>query len=321
MTRTFLAALAAVCALAAPARAQAPDTLPPATRVAADPARGFSSAYFLYVPRKLGADSLRGRPQAMLVLPNNTALLDDDPAVHEARSRDVAQAYRNVVEHFGWALLVPAFPRPRSRENVYAHALDRDALLTREPLLRRPDLQLIAMVDDARRRAAAGGVRIDPRVLMHGHSAAGMFTNRFALMHPERIKAATVVAPGGWPMAPVARHAGRALPYPAGVADLRAVAGRGFDRARAARVPLLLILGADDTNDSVPFDDSYDPRERAVVTELFGATPIARWPAAEALYRGVLPLAMFRTYPGVGHEIPNPMWREIWAFLRAHAAR
>lgn len=320
MIRPLTSALVLAAALAAPARAQAPDTLPPVTRVAADPGRGFSSAYFVYVPRALRADSMRGREHPVLVLPNNTAVLDDDPAVHEERSRMVAAAYRNVVERFGWALVVPAFPRPKSHENVYAHALDRDAMLTREAALRRPDLQLIAMLDDARRRIAREGVRTDRRVLMHGHSAAGMFTSRFVLLHPERVKAATVVAPGGWPTAPVASHGGHALTYPAGIADLRAVSGRPFRRERAAAVPLLLMLGADDTNDSVPFDDSYDPRERAVLAQ-FGATPIARWPAAEALYRGALPLATFRTIAGVGHDITSPMWREIWAFHRAHAAR
>lgn len=71
-------------------------------------------------------------------------------------------------------------------------------------------------------------------------------------------------------------------------------------------MPLFLFLGAEDTNDSVPFDDAYDPEDRTPVMELFGATPAARWPAA-ALYREVLPRATFRTYPCVGHEITNPM--------------
>lgn len=230
-------------------------------------------------------------------------------------------AYRRVAGRLGVAVLMPAFPRPRSLHNLYTHALDRDALLTREPGLRRLDLQLLSMVDDARQRLEAGGIRAEQRVLMHGHSAAGMFVNRFVLLHPERVRAATIGAPGGWPMAPVASHAGRQLRYPAGVADLQAVAGRPFDPQRAAEVPLFFFVGADDTNDSVPFDDSYDPEERAAVTELSGPTPAARWPAAEALYRETLPRATFRSYAGVGHEITREMWADVWAFLAPHAAR
>jgi hypothetical protein len=311
-----LAAVQTLTAQAAPA-----DTLPQATRVAADPSRGFVSPYYLYVPPVLRADSARGRPHTILVMPNNTGTTDDDPAAHERYVREVIGYYRKVAGRLGVAVLMPAFPRPRSADGIYTHALDRDALLTREPGLRRLDLQLIGMVDDARRRLASEGIRIERRVLLHGHSAAGMFVNRFVLLHPGRVKAATIGAPGGWPIAPVASHAGRRLRYPAGVADLREVAGRPFDRRRAAAVPLFFFLGAEDTNDSVPYDDSYDPEDRAAVAEVLGTTPAARWPAAEALYRAVLPQATFRTYPGVGHEITRAMWDDIWAFLAPHAAR
>ncbi len=322
--RSLAGAALALAACAAPglaAQAAPADTLPPAVRVAGDAARGFSWPYYLYVPPALRADSARGKLRTVLVLPNNTGKLDDDPAVHDSASRVVVGHYRGVAARLGVAVLMPAFPRPRSQDNLYTHALDRDALLTREPGLRRLDLQLVAMVDDARRRLAAEGVRTEERVLLHGHSAAGMFVSRFALLHPGRVKAASVGAPGGWPIAPVAAHEGRRLRYPVGVADLREVAGAPFDRRRAARVPMFLFLGADDTNDSVPYDDSYDAEDRAVVLEAFGPTPAARWPAAEAIYRAALPLATFRTYPGVGHEVNREMWADVWAFLGAHAAR
>lgn len=301
------------------AQAAPPDTLPQATGVVADPARGFASPYYLYVPPALRADSARRRLRTILVMPNNTGTTDDEPAVHERYVREAIGYYRGVARRLGVAVLMPAFPRPRNKDRIYTHALDRDAMLTREPDLRRLDLQLIAMIDDARRRLASEGIRTEHRVLMHGHSAAGMFVNRFVLLHPERVKAAIVGAPGGWPIAPVASHAGRQLRYPAGVADLRTVAGRPFDRRRAAAVPLLFFLGADDTNDSVPYGDSYDPEDRAAVTELFGPTPVARWSAAEALYRGAFPRAVFRIYPRVGHEITELMWDDIWSFLASHA--
>jgi hypothetical protein len=39
---------------------------------------------------------------------------------------------------------------------------------------------------------------------MIGFSASGAFTNRFTLLHPEMIKAASIGAPGGWPIVPTA---------------------------------------------------------------------------------------------------------------------
>lgn len=124
-------------------------------------------------------------------------VLDDDPAFHERRARETVSLCRAVAGRLGVAVLMPAFPRPRSQDGVYTHALDRDAMLTRDPALRRPDLQLIAMIDDARRRLEREGVHTERRVLMHGHSAAGMFVSRFVLLHPDRVKAATIGAPDG----------------------------------------------------------------------------------------------------------------------------
>lgn len=324
LRRRTVPLLAALGLAAAPLSGQAvpaPDTLPLIARVAADSARGFRWAYYLYVPPALRADGARGRPRTILVMPNNTGKPDDDPAVHERAVRDLLPHFRRTAGRLGVAMLMPAFPRPASADNLYTHALDRDALLTADPALRRLDLQLLAMVDDARRRLAEEGVRAEERVLMHGHSAAGMFVSRFVLLHPERVRAASIGAPGGWPTLPVAAHGGRPLRYPVGVADLPTLAGRPFDIRAARAVPLYFFGGADDTNDSVPYDDSYDPEDRALVLELFGPTPAARWPRAGEIVRTQLPLATFRTYPGVGHEINQAMWADIWAFLGPHAAR
>lgn len=320
-TALVLSALVLAAVPAAGQAVPAPDTLPPVVRVAADSARGFRWAYYLYVPPALRADSARGRARTILVMPNNTGKLDDDPAVHERYVRELLPHFRRTAGRLGVVMLMPAFPRPASSDNLYTHALDRDAMLAKEPGLRRLDLQLLAMIDDARSKLAAEGIRAEERVLMHGHSAAGMFVNRFVLLHPERVKAAVIGAPGGWPTLPVAAHGGRPLRYPVGVADLGTLAGRPFDLRRAREVPLYFFLGADDTNDSVPYDDSYDPEDRALVMELFGPTPAARWPRAAEIVRAELPRATFHTYPGVGHEINQAMWADIWAFLGPHAAR
>src|SRR5262249_52758998 len=58
---------------------------------------------------------------------------------------------------------------------------------------------LIAMIDHAR---SILGSRICPRVLMSGFSASGSFAGRFTMLHPERVLAAAIGSPGGWPLAP-----------------------------------------------------------------------------------------------------------------------
>ena len=105
-------------------------------------------------------------------------------------------------------ILVPVFPRPEENWRIYTHALDRDVLETDIPELRRLDLQLEAMIDDATNRLSRQSWRVNPKVLMWGFSASGMFVNRFTLLHPDRVLAVVVGSPGGWPIAPVKRWLG-----------------------------------------------------------------------------------------------------------------
>lgn len=286
--------------------------------VGADPTAGFRSDYYLYIPATLVRDA-RGQGR-LLVQPNNSGRTSDDPAVHRRDAWMTAFERRRIADRLGVALLVPAFPRTASQWRVYTHALDRDALTTRDPLLARPDLQLIAMIDDARLRLAAGGTPVAPKVLLQGFSASGMFANRFTALHPDRVLAASVGSPGGWPIAPAARAGGQALDYPAGVADLAALTGAPFDAAAFARIPQYLYMGAGDDNDSLDFGDGWDADAAARVDRLFGATPTARWPRARALYAWAGVQARFDLVPGIGHDRKALQLRST-DFLAAALAR
>ena len=112
---------------------------------------------------------------------------------------------------------------------------------------------------------------------MWGFSASGSFVNRFVFLHPERVLAAAYGSPGGWAIAPLSSYKGTRLRYPIGVADLDQLTGRPFDLAAVAKVPQFLFMGADDNNDSVIYDDSFDSGARIRIFTLFGPTLLARW--------------------------------------------
>ena len=266
----------------------------------ADAGKGFHSDYYLYVPASLRRDA-RGMA-TLLVQPNNSGRTSDDIATHERDAWMTGFERKRIADELGVALLVPAFPRTARDWRVYTHALDRDVLTTRDPALARLDLQLIAMIDDARARLQKAGTPVDAKVLLQGFSASAMFANRFTALHPQRVRAATVGSPGGWPIAPVAKQGIDALPYPAGIADLEALTGKPFDAAAFARVPQYLYMGADDDNDSLDFNDGWDKPMAAEVDRLFGDTPLARWKHAEALYAQAGANARFELVPGVGHD-------------------
>jgi pimeloyl-ACP methyl ester carboxylesterase len=264
----------------------------------ADPAKGFHWPYFLVVPAQPVC------PTFLVVEPNNSGTGKDDPAFHNemARKAILRSTSNAAFRKLGFPYLVPAFPRPASQWQYYTHALDRDTLAWRVPDLKRIDLQLIAMIQDARRRLAEAGVPTEERVFLWGYSAAGSFTIRFTILHPELVQAASL---GGCsvPTLPLAKVNGHKARYPIGVADLKQLTGRQF-RARAFRsVPIQIFRGSVDNNDEVAYDDGYDLVDREFINrELGGPPPIHRYPTIQDLYRRSAPRVRFIVEPGVAHN-------------------
>jgi predicted esterase len=275
----------------------------------------FRWPYYLYTPIWLEDNRILGRPIHLLILPNNTGIASDDPAVDERAAGNMVFPFQLIFGDLDVAILIPTFPRPAAEWQYYTHALDRDTLLVDRPDLRRIDLQLEAMIDDATNRLSRKGWTVDRKALMFGFSASGMFVNRFTVLHPERVLAAAVGSPGGWPIAPVSDWEGQTLRYPIGVADVQELTGEAFDLESFRQVPLLFFMGDRDTNDSVPYDDGYDDQDQDLIYGLFGRTPVERWDDAEAIYASIGADAEFRMYPGVDHTITFEEFTAIREFF------
>jgi hypothetical protein len=277
--------------------------------VPADSAQGFSWPYYLGVPPVLKGDA------ALLVEPNNTGAASNDLAVHDRAAEASALVRANHMEDLGVPWLVPVFPRPVT-PSIYTHALDRDTLQTTEPGLERIDLQLIAMIADARRRLAERDLTVGSRILMNGFSASGAFAHRFTALHPELVKAVASGSGAGWPIAPVAEWDGIDLRYPVGIADQADLVGPSFSESAYRSVPLFLYGGSEDENDPVP---GWSPIDRDAVFALTGVTsgPIwPRWVVSKEIHAGAgMTAAQFAIYPGVGHTVTSAMSADIQAFL------
>lgn len=268
----------------------------------ADPSAGYHSDFYLYVSPAAEKAARAGNMASLLVQPNNSGSNSDDIEVQRKDAWWTTFGRSAVADELGVVLLVPAFPRTASEWKVYTHALDRDVLTVQRPDLARLDLQLLAMLETARKTLAAEGLASDPRVLMQGFSASGMFANRFTALHPGHVKAVAVGSPGGWPIAPLATWKDEALPYPAGVADLGPLTGEAFDATAYRAVPQLIVMGSLDDNDSLDFGDGWDKPAAAQVDRLFGADPQARWNAAKQVYQAAGANATFLLVPDVGHD-------------------
>lgn len=129
--------------------------------------KSFSWPYYLVIPSSVSQQT------TLLVEPNNTGSGGDDPQIHDEAARRAAEAWSSFATELRVPLLVPTFPRPYTRWQIYTQALDRDTLLTRVKGLERIDLQLIAMIDDARERLSTRGIFTEKKVFMKGFSASG----------------------------------------------------------------------------------------------------------------------------------------------------
>ena len=268
----------------------------------ASPEAGYLADFYLYVSPSAKQMAQDGKQVTILVQPNNSGTSSDDPEVHRKDAWLTGFERHRIADELGVVLLVPAFIRPGEDWFIYTHALDRDTLTTERTDLKRIDLQLIAMIDAARAELAKTNIQTDEKIFIQGFSASGMFANRFTILHPERVKAATIGSPGGFPILPVATFNGEQLPYPAGIADLEALTGIQFDSTTYNTIPQLIYMGSLDDNDSLDYDDGWDKTAAQLVDRLFGVDPLARWAAVEAIYQMAGTDAQFLLVDGVGHD-------------------
>jgi hypothetical protein len=293
-------------------------------KIEADPVKGFHWPYYLSIPDLLGQETV------LLIEPNNSGTWSDDPAFHDGKAHDLALQRSGFAVDLDVPLLVPTFPRPITPQapepgGIYTHALDRYSLSLHPPYLPanldRIDLQLIAMINDARQRLTVLGYIVDERAFLMGFSASGAFVSRFTALHPEKVKAVAPGSPGGWPISPLSNWNEMTLWYPVGVADVEQLVGVPFDMNAFIKVPEFIYVGAIDTNDALDVR-GMPQADRTAICDLLDCDPLPyianRWPIAEQMYAMVGANAQFTVYPGVAHNYSSQIWTDLMYFFRQH---
>lgn len=284
--------------------------------VAKNPSKGFHYDYILFIPK--------GMPLAkktfLLVEPNNTGKLSDSMELHKKYAIDLASVSsvgNNISTELRIPLLVPVFPRPASRPLMYTHALDRDIMVDKEPGLQRLDLQLIAMIADAKNVLRDLMIPVEDKFFMNGFSASGTFANRFSFMHPEMIEALAIGGFNGKLMIPQKEIKGIKLNYPLGINDFVRITGDSFRLNAYRQVPQFIYLGKLDDNDAVQFDDAYNEEERKIINEHLGSSVQERYLECQKIYKANNINATFRTFEDVGHWTTGAVNLEVIQFFLA----
>lgn len=186
--------------------------------------------YHLYVPKKGGC----GAP--VLV------------AVHgiSHRAKQQARAFKKMAEHYGIVILAPLFSRQSfpayqrlgvSKKNV--------------PLF--PDQILNLMLEEVSNKT---GARTE-RIYLFGYSAGGQFVHRYAMLHPEKVYAVAMGAPG-WFTFP-----DPALPFPRGLRIKKNTRKLKLEPINFLRIPMAVFVGENDIqrDDSLKKSDKIDKQQ------------------------------------------------------------
>ena len=286
--------------------------------VDANASKGFNFPFFLFIPETID----RNQKLYLLVEPNNTGRATDDFDVHRQKALNlVKQSYAHrMAKKLRGPLLVPVFPRPATNGQTYTHALDRDSLEIDKGQLKRLDLQLVAMIDHAIELLHTNGFKVHDQVFMHGFSASAKFCNRFAFLHPKRVKAVASGGVNGLPMLPISNRKGYTLPFPIGIADIETITGQPFDKEAHQRVAQYIYMGYLDRNDTLPSREAWSEDEADLIKKAIAAKMMPdRWRISQAIYQQKLPCAQCVTYNGVTHTITDAMENDLVKFFRANS--
>lgn len=293
--------------------------------VEANPRNGFNWPYLLYIPQHLKESDKEAQ---FLVFPNNTGKSTDDFNFHKSRTINKLSnrfGYFKDTElgFIGLSPVLPRFSEKLGGWKYYTHTLDRDTILCEEEDLKRLDLQLIKMIEDAKLKIIKNlNIKIKEKIFMFGFSASAHFVNRFSILHPNLVRAYAVGGFNGHLMLPIYKYEGRNLIYPVGVYDYESIIGDVFKLEEYKNIYKFIYLGNKDTNDDVPFSDGYDDPERLLIYHIFGEipenTPIAKRLSKLELIFNQYDLnknSLICVYENKGHEITKEMYNDIKMFF------
>jgi poly(3-hydroxybutyrate) depolymerase len=157
------------------------------------------------------------------------------------------------------------------------------------------DRVLLAMVDEVAQR-----FHVDTgRLLIHGFSGGGQFVHRFLYLHPKRIAAASIGAPGRVTLLDAT------LPWWMGTRDFEQEFGAPPDIAALRQVAVQMIVGADDTDTWEITMTPASPKWMPGAND-HGATRVERaMRLCDSFLRNGIAV-QFDLVPGVAHEGVNP---------------
>lgn len=249
-------------------------------------------SYCLYVPRDY--DESESRPYPLVVVVHGTLRLAE---TYRDRFADLAEREDAIV-------LAPLFPGgigvPHDLENykrLRAHGVSFDEVL-------------LGIVDEVGER-----YRVDPeQFLLFGFSGGAHFAHRFFYVHPQRLAAVSIAAPGVVTLLDERRD------WWIGIRDLERHFGHAADLDAMRRVAVQMIVGAEDVETWEITVEPGDPMWMEGINDS-GVTRIDRLAALRDSFERAGIGVAHEVVPGVAHSGPELMERAKAFFTDVLAKR
>lgn len=304
------------------------------TLIEADPDTGFNWPYLLYTPsttdenvnEKSEADATETRPLLVGNSPRRGVPSDRDKRAESGRNHIERGRLRAIADELNSPAVVALIPS-RTEDGSYQN------LRLSDSTFERLDLQLLAMVDDARDRLAEQPYEIPKKFHAEGFSSNGRFFDKLTALHPERINA---ISAGGngitvlplEELAPDIPTAGdpstETPPWPIGVGDLQELTGEKFNRDAWFETNQFWYIGAEDQDPENPGEYLHKLYKGSgeldeLISEIFGSLQVDdRFKTSQAIFEQLDAPAQFTAYEGAGHELTREMGADIIEFHRRH---
>ena len=286
-------------------------------QVPANPKAGFQWGYVLYLPQHMDTS----RPLPLLFTMNDNGMYK----TQEENEKSVLRRFEKggyyewgVADGIGVPMVMPMVLREKlvaKPQILNSHDLNRAVFVLKDGPYARLDLQVLAMLKDARKQLKKRGIRTQDKFLVAGFSSAGSFGDKLAFLHPEKILA---VATGGehYPLLPLETYNDIALIFPIGAYDMKTYTGKKFNQQAWRKIPMFLTGGGNDYNDPLPYNAVYGEEDRTVTKQVFGEGSVQdRWQKAREILAQIAPNVQTHTYPNLEHEWET---QDIITFLNLH---
>jgi len=291
------------------------EFLKPGKIVRHEPTKNNPYVFFTYFPKS----AVNNEDLIIGIWPHGGAGNNEDYNYHINQSEKTISGFREYSEKFKIPILIMAIPRVA---RLYVHTLHPGTFTTHEEMLSRPDLKLIdAVWNQYLPTIREAGFSVSERVFMMGFSSPGMFTHRFAMIHPELIKAIWICGEAAAPL-PVEEFEGTLLNYPLGVRKLEELSGKPFDYDEYKKIPQYICVGENDgkkNNDTTSYTDIFTNNQRNYIRSRFGDTNPERIKFYAEFIESLGVPVIFKLYKGLGHEISPQMMNDAFNFFQSNS--